>query len=369
MKKTLTVTFHSAINYGAILQTIALQKTLENNSIKNEIIDYTPSCFNFYNPFSFKNLSFTEIMKKNIKNILYWYRIFPKYFKFKKFIKNNIKTTKHIKDIDGIKNLIECNDILITGSDQVWSTNVTKELSDVYTLNFNNINNKRISYAASIGSSNIPKKFEKDYLTKISKIDHISVREVSAKKELKRIGILQDIDVVLDPTFLLKKDEWLNLISKERLVKQKYILAYTMEDNNEYIKIVNELSKKTGLKVIYLDYRNIGFNNVLKNFYTANPYEFLNLIYFAEYIVTTSFHGTVFSVIFEKKFWCCPHSVTGGRVTNILNKLSLCDRIVSNYDSFTKTDYNKEINYLNTKKVLDREIEKSTSWIITNINK
>src|SRR5699024_6214752 len=103
-------------------------------------------------------------------------------------------------------------------------------------------------------------------------------------------------------------------IEKFRKQKQKYILAYMVEEDLEYTKIVNCLSEMTGLKIIHFERVKRKMKNALKSAYTKDPFEFVNLIKNADYVVTTSFHATVFSIIYNKKFFVIPHKKTGARV-------------------------------------------------------
>lgn len=369
MKNTKTLTFHSAINYGAILQTIGLQTALENLNLKNEVIDYTDKCMRQYKLFDFSEMQLKEKIKKIMKIVLYGHKMNKRYYIFNKFIRDNMVLTKKVENVQQIEEIIEASDILITGSDQVWSTDIVGELSDIYTLNFGYESNKRISYAASIGTSQIDKQYENDYKEKISKIDFVSVREKSAQKELNKILPQNQIDTVLDPTMLLNREEWNKKIeSISKAEKERYILAYTMEVNKEYVKIANELSKKTGLKIIYLDYRNYGFKNVLRNAYCDNPYEFINLVKNAEYVVTNSFHGTAFSIIFNKKFWAIPHKTKSARVTNLLELLNLSGRTVTTLEEFNRKDYDMDINYSEVNKKLDVEKSRSLEWLKKSVN-
>ena len=358
-------TFQRAHNYGALLQVYALQEFLKKY-YNVKIIDYENKRMNLqYNPNKIKRPTLKWTIKNFIEILLYRNKMITRYNNFNNFINNKLILTNkinHIKDID-----LDKVDVLITGSDQVWNWKLTNGLDDIYFLNFGNTI-KRISYAASLGNSKINEDYKKEFKEKISKIDKISVREESGKKAINEIVPNKEIEVVLDPTLLLKKAEWENFSSNSKNEKNKYILAYIVEKNSEQIKIVNHLSKKTGLKVIHFEKRNF-YNNSLKSAYTANPQEFVELIRNAEYIVTTSFHATVFSIIFNKKFWVVPHKSTGSRVTDLLKKLEISNRALYTYDEFNNRNYDEEIDYEKVNKILEKEREKSINWLIDAIEK
>ncbi|MBR2289898.1 MAG: polysaccharide pyruvyl transferase family protein [Clostridia bacterium] len=366
---TKTVTFHSAINYGAILQTIALQAVIQNNGYNNMVIDYNDRCMDVYKPLYLNVKGLKNKVIKVIKFFLFGKRINKKNKIFERFIADNIILTPKIKNIEQLNSIVNSNDTLITGSDQVWNTDFFEDVPDVYTLNFGTADNKRISYAASIGQDSIDEKYQEDFINKISRLRHISVREETAKQLLQTLGINNNIEVTADPTMLLTKDEWTHLIraydSKE---KEKYILAYTMDLNKEYIDIANYMSQITGYKIIYLDMRNLGFKNVLRNAFYDNPYEFINLIKNAEYVITNSFHGTVFSIIFNKKFWNIPHRTRGSRMIDMLKKFNLSQRLVTTLDDFKKKNYDENIDYDAVNKILENERKSSIDYLINAID-
>ena len=365
MKKIKIITFHSAHNYGAILQVYALQRVLseENNveviNYRNNNIDNT---YKLINPETLKT-----IIKSITKNILYFRRNITRYNKFENIIKEKLNLTKKYNSEEEIKKDFPKADIYITGSDQVWNTSITKGLQDSYTLNFGDDSTRRISYAASIGKSKLTDAEKEVFKEKILKLDYISVREEDAKKILTPV-INKPIEVVLDPTLLISKEEWQNEIKNIKKEKEEYILAYTVGADDEYYKIINELSKKTNLRVIHFETRNKKIKNVLRNAYTSDPFEFINLIKNAKYVVCTSFHATIFSIIFNKKFFVIPHKITGSRVYNLLNKLEIENRAVKNLEEFKKIDYDEEINYEKTKILLEKERNKSLDWIKKAIN-
>ena len=171
----------------------------------------------------------------------------------------------------------------------------------------------------------------------------------------------------MDPTLLISREEWEDDIEKIEKNGCKYIVAYVVEPDVEYIKIVNDLSEKTGLKVIHFGLKNPGYKNVLKSAYTEGPLEFVNYIKNAEYVVATSFHATVFSILFNKKFFIVPHRKTGARVTNLLDKLGIEGRTFSNYEEFKNIDYDFETDWNKVESKLEMERKKSLDWLINAI--
>lgn len=365
MKKIGIITFHKAHNYGAMLQAYALQETLKKMNNEAYIIDYRDDdvLYNYYLfKVKIKGENAKKVLKKILKNIIFFSRRYKRYINFEKFVKKYFNLSKKYKSEAKLKKNYPLYDVYITGSDQVWNTNITKGLKDSYTLNFGADTTKRISYAASIGNNFIDENYKEAYIEKIGKLDKISVREESAKKALEPI-INKEIDVVLDPTMLLTQEDWNQKIKSEKDEKEEYILSYVVEDNIEYQKIVNYLSEKTGLKVVHFEQNDNKYKNVLRNANEVGPLEFVNLIKGAKYVVATSFHATVFSILLKKKFFIVPHVKTGTRVTNILEKLNITDRAYETLEEFKKIDYDFETDYNTVDKILEEERKKSLEFL------
>ena len=363
-KKILITTFNKAHNYGAMLQEYALLQKVSKDNV-TEILNYEDKYIK--KNYRLLNLGYGNLLnrlKQILKSILFFTMNKKRYDAFKKFEKDNITLTKKYHNIDELNKSKLDYDVFITGSDQVWNPTITNGLSDVYTLNFGPKQVKRISYAASVGNSDNVKKYKSQYLKKLNCINVISVREKSAEIELSKIINNKEIKTVLDPTLLLTKKEWENVIINNKKIASKYILAYEVEENEEFIKIVNYLSEQTGYKIIHFSQRNKNrLNNILFSAYTSGPLDFVYLIKNSEFVITTSFHATVFSIIFNKKFWTVPHIVTGSRVIDLLKTLNIDNRAIRTLAEFKARDYNEIIDYKKVNKILEVEREKSINWL------
>lgn len=361
-KKIGIITFHNAHNYGAMLQVFALQKVIMEK-YDTKIIDYRNEGIE-------KKYKITRINKKNIftriksiiATIVFYRKNKKRYQKFDRFLKENLNLTQRYNSEEELKRNPPKLDVYITGSDQVWNYEISAKKIDAYTLNFGKEEIKKISYAASIGKNTFDEEYKKYYKNNIEKLDAISVREEEAKKYLASM-IKKDIQIVLDPTFLIEKDKWEELFDLENKEKEKYIFAYILTEDPEYYKTINYLSKKTGLKVIHVSKKNRGIKNILRNAYSDGPIEFLRLIKNAEYIVATSFHATVFSIIFNKKIWVIPPKDTSSRITDLLDKLNISGRAFNKFEEFIYKDYDEEIDYKEVNKKLKEERKKSLNWL------
>ena len=344
-KESIIVTFQNAYNYGAVLQCFALQEVIKNFNIDVSVLNYDNHFFKSKKPMS--------NIKYNISSIIHLNRMLKRNRSYKNFISKNINLTK-LMTYKEIKQLnLNSNTILISGSDQVWNTDLTNGFDDIYFLNFGN-NAKKISYAASIGKTDIDSKYIEKIKNALSNFIYISVREKTGQKVLKNLTDL-NVDVVLDPTFLLTKIEWQKYISSKQRYNYEYILVYM--PNEDIIKIVTDLVKDTNLKVINLAKKK-SYGKYEINRFDANPFEFIELVKNAKYIITTSFHATAFSIVFNKPFWVIPPKNVSSRITDLLQSLQLDNRILKNYDDYFSKKC-KSIDYTYANKVIQKEREKS----------
>ena len=345
-------------NYGGILQAYALNKKITDMGYDCKTISYVGEKNAIY-PSKIAQLeqySKLEAIKK-IKE-----KVFSK-FKTKKFKKIFNERKKKIDDFkmncipnteiytDETLGINYRNfDYIISGSDQVWNPNT---VTYAYLQQFEHDNIKKISYAASISRNALTDRDKKVMIPAIKDFDYISVREETAKKILKE-EIKNHIDVVLDPTLLLDKEEWKNVESEICSVDGKYVLCYFFSNSKKYRRIISDYCKVNNLKLIYIPYAKQEFN-----FYdlkgkgetvdTPSIQEFIKLIDDAEYVITDSFHGAVFSIIFEKKFFVVDREKNtkvsmNSRLHDLLKKLDIKDRLVA-LDENSIENIDKDINY------------------------
>lgn len=364
MRKIILTTFFKAENYGAALQVYALQSVLQHKGFCVEILNYRDANIEgAYRLIKWKQSSFHMFLRACASSILFYKRNWERHKKFIRFQESYLQIGEtEYWNVRSIKENFPEAECYITGSDQVWNTEITKEVSDVYTLNFGPEHIQRISYAASIGNSQISREETRLFREKLSRINVLSVRETTAKITLEKLGLEKSVSVTLDPVFLRSKEEWETEIMDIEKITDKYILAYYVEPDEEYQRVVSELSRRTGLKVIHFE-RWRRYSNELFSAYTAGPFEFVNLIRNAEYIITTSFHATAFSIIFHKEFWAFPHRHTGSRVEDLLSTLKISDRVIHTYEEFLLKRYDQQIDYVKVDFILDREKDKSLKWL------
>lgn len=355
------LTFHRAHNYGAVLQAYALQEFLINLGYNVEIIDYRPSyLIEPYKPLSISRIingSIKSILKKIVLSIILLPIRSKRWLVFNKFIKTYFKLSKHIRPLSYDK-----YDLYIIGSDQIWNKRITKGFDKVFWGFFgkHDITNK-ITYAASFGDyENLSedREFIKQALLNFS---GISLRE---KEHIEFINSLNEKQIykVLDPTFILDVAKWKEKAVKPR-IKNKYVLIYQVSTSYDTNRIASEIAQQLDVEVVEIsaDITTIKFNKIK---YTVSPFEFVGWIKYAECIVTTSFHGTAFSIIFEKDFYMI--NLANGsekRSHDILLELGLEDRMIPKKSSinFERICYEKT-NYL-----LDKLKQSSLEYLRSNL--
>lgn len=343
------ITFHSANNYGANLQTWALQKVLKNYGVEAGVIHYHPDVIDdLYDP-----MVGTQGMGRLLKRLKLYLRnrdSLKRYNKFIHFLNKNYNLIGDFKSYDQLAKAKLNLDAYIVGSDQVWNVDHTGGYDPSYFLEFAEPGKKRIAYAASVGSDFIHPKYKEDFSRGLEGFTAVSVRESSIVDSIKELTD-KKIEVVLDPTMLLQVQDY-DEIKVESKIKEPYILVYMMERNNEVVRLANKISIGLGLPIIQRRPTK-GFKNQLPPFYTADAGEFLGLIKSAEYVITNSFHGTVFSILYEKPFLSMLHSDTGSRTVDLLTQLNLESHIIYNVNEFT--DFNRF--FIHDKEGLRKRIE------------
>lgn len=347
--KTATITFHKAINYGAILQTYALQQSILNLKIENKIINY--DCKYVSDEYKLIN---TRSIKKFIKSIIMMKDFYYKRKKFKNFVKKHITLTTPVnKDILKSENFNNEYDFFITGSDQVWNHEIIN-LDGAYFLDFVKDERKIKSYAASFGISYIPKELKLKYKKYLENFSTILVREKTGANLIEDL-INKKVEVVLDPVLLLNRDEWNKIIFETKFdnIKNQYILVYMGTPN---IKIFAEkLSVKYKLPIFYISDLILKKKNRIGRIETRlGPEEFVSAIKNAKFVLTSSFHATVFSIIFNKEFFININA-RGSRLIDVLNLLEINNREISGREI-------EKFDLLNWKNINEKlEIEKQRS--------
>ena len=255
------ITFHTPLNYGAVLQAYALQTHLKSKCDDVKIIDYKPdTLIKKYNYFK-KNTTFRNVAG-NIVKLKDYNKYKTKKQKFKEFSDKYFDLTERVVDKKGIEKQVKNVDFVFTGSDQVFNpTRKHPEETDNFYLNFDVDKAKRVAYAASFGIKNIPMGKEEKVKKYLENFDYLSTREIDGKKIISKL-IGKDALCVTDPVLLLDENEWKKVEQKVK-VPEKYLLCYSLYECELEKQVVEQIAKKLNLKVDFLVFTNIKWNRHL----------------------------------------------------------------------------------------------------------
>ena len=365
MKKIGLVTFFNSYNYGVWFQAFATEYFLLQHQYDVEIVNYS-------NKYDREKLKYFYKERGRIGGYISSFfksLIFGKVRYYNRGFKNNLDvfyrlSKKRFTQVGGMEKLEY--DVLIAGSDQIWNPETTGgRLDRVFLLDFGKTK-KRISYASSIGSSLIRDQDKYTFTETLKKFCAISVRENFAAEQLQSL-ITTPIKVVCDPTFLLRKRDWLEFDGKYSTIKKvdkKYILTYFVSGDkytDRYIDLVKAYSKKMGLPVWAIQFSSYYNKACDRKILGASIADFIELLNDAEIMITDSFHGVALSINLNKNFVVLENKKNPARIQNLLEMLDLEQRIDMPVKKLSRIDY-ECVN----KKVEEIRLE-SSNWLLNKI--
>ena len=310
------ITVQKSRNFGANLQAYALQKKLELMGYDAEIIDYLYYKHPDFNytakarpvwKIGFKRVVVEFVKYRILNRILY--KLIP-FFSidqrkqnetFEHFYKKYMKLSKTYYSIDELYKATMDYDTYIVGSDQVWNPNTGSNISP-YFLTFAPNNAKKVAYASSFGVSSVDESLKSLYIKWLNNLDAISVRESTGVSLVKEL-VHREATHVLDPTLLMTRDEWDGLTTDINIIPG-YVLIYETYRSQKIIDIARKYAKQNNVPIYRIELRAIlnHKDDGIVNLNGCGPIEFVSLIKNAGLVLTSSFHGTAFSVIYNKKF-------------------------------------------------------------------
>lgn len=346
------ITLHDICNPGSVLQAYALNKFLCDSGYACEIIDYVP-------PYS--HIGKNKI-KGIIKNVLFGkaQRAIKK--KYCCFMQENMRLTP-IR-YNSYRELEKCppeGKVFIAGSDQLWNLDYDCGRDEAYYLSFVK-NAYKISYATSLGKSDVSDKDLRFIAERAKSFDFVSVREKSSCALLEKY-LPTNVEWVCDPVFLLDKKVYLKKC--KRSIAEPYIVIYLSEGTELLKKVINNVKNETGYKVVLLG-GSITRCSCDLHIKDMGPEDFLSLIYYSEAVLSSSFHATAFSHIFHKKFGAILPEKNGERIESLLGLSGLENHIIRNEGDF-KALLN-EIDYTEVDKRLGAFVDKSKESLLTAID-
>lgn len=366
-----TLTCHDVYNYGATLQAFALMKYLQLQGNDVEIIDYKPDYLNWKYRLSWyineKSPYFSKGQTSFVFHCLYVLRRYIKEYKtigrklaFYRFNSKYLKLTKEYNSYAQLCKEPPEADTYIVGSDQVWNNNHLENGWDpTFYLNFGDASVKRISYAASFGSTTECPDIIKRWLRNL---DAISIREESTLNLIN--NYYNNIGVVCDPVFLLDKEEWIKSLELEHKDRENYIAIYNLDDNGGIYEAASQIAKrqKWNIHVINTNAKKSG----VKNICNADPKRFLTELLNARFVISDSFHATAFAIIFQKDFLTFPFKnvESSRRMIDLLKQFNLMSRF--NPTNIRENFYNP-IDYTEIKNSISAYKSYSCDWLLNNI--
>lgn len=300
MKRVGIITFHRAQNYGAQLQAYALRTTLNRLGYRAELID----CNHIGEEkrlFLWHAGSLKALLGSLRNNLLSLISEKERRRKFSAFSAEQVGRSAPCHTLAEVEQACAQYDAVITGSDQVWNPVISEGRPEFF-LDLPLRREQKIAYAASFGVSEYSEEEAARFMPHINAIEHLSVRE-SAGQELILRHTGRQSPVVLDPTMLLTAEEWEGLAKPSPY--ERYMLYFTILNEPPGMEaMVRRIAAKRQLRVVRIGQLKDILKRGFINGRAAGPMEFLGLVRDADLVVTSSFHGTVFSILFEKTFLC-----------------------------------------------------------------
>lgn len=332
------ITIHCIHNFGSVFQSYGLVKFLRDNGYNAKIIDYQPF---YYRKGRNKFKKYASIALNPISYL-------KQHKKYASFINAQLHLTAKIyHSFEDLKELQADNAVFIAGGDQIWNSFHPCGRDDSYKLMF--VNGKlKIAYGTSMGRNSFSKDELTALATKIRDFSNIGLREQSTVTMLQPYTD-RPVYHAADPVLLLEKKDYEPFIGNDRLIKEPYLVMYLADSSSLLDKAIDYVARKRRLKIVHI----CGFKKKCKCDYflkSTGPKELLNLIYYSDFVVSASFHATVFSVLLHKQFCTLlPEVGTNTRIEDVLSYFGLEKRIIrqvndlENLDTDTKFERADEI--------------------------
>lgn len=355
------LTYHRTLNYGACLQAVAMRVVLEKMGHDVFYVDYWPP----YHAKKYSIFSWHSFRERGIKGKIEYVLEILKNHKYIKERIANFEAFHRIYTYPYCKPITERFDVIIYGSDQIWrKQKELKSYNPIYFASKKECAKRHIAYSASIGK--LPTDLSDIIRIKelIANFDRISVREKDLCSFLFDLGY-EDVIQTVDPTLLLNIDVWKQMLPKRPINNKRYILVYALWDNVFDMRMLNRFAMNKGCEIRFIR-GNVKGKNTYDNILTADPIEFLNLINNAEFVFSSSFHGTVFSILFEKQFYASIQ-VNPSRVISLLEITGLSNRFLQPLSIIP--DNSDLIDFSVVKNQLRSTIEFSKNYLFQAIDK
>ena len=281
-------------------------------------------------------------------------------------MRSRLNLTKKYVTADDLRKDPPEADVYVTGSDQTWNSQYNECIDRGFFLDFLPENARRVAFVSSFGKTELDEKEIDETRRLLSRYEKISVREDSAVRIISDMGLEAPIQLI-DPTLMLDKEEWLRIASP-RLLKEPYlILMLLYNEDNHATEYARKIADEKGLKLVKISWEMKKPPLVDQLFTHRSPADFLSLFYYADFVVTNSFHGLAFSLNLEKQFIMVPRNEFNSRIESLLRLCSLSDRLVgSEEDALNRAS--QVIQYGNIKQILETEKRRADEFIELSLN-
>lgn len=342
MMKVVIITLHTVSNYGSCLQAYATQTIFDRLGFETEIVDYyrkdnlpeyaVEKAFNGRRLQKYRDVWKKAPWLKKALSIPMGIIVRRQRKPFNDFRKKYLNLSKRMyRSAEELEKNPPEADVYCTGSDQVWNSVWNRGFEEPFYLTFAPEEKKRIAFAASIGRESIDE-WEKPLMRDaLSKYSAISMREASGVAILNSLGF-PDVELVLDPTLMLAKDEWSKIATMPASVKEPYILVYQLNKNAELVSYVEAVASKYSMGVVKISYGIYDMMKSAKTLIAPSVNDFVGLFLNASYVITDSFHATAYSLNFGVPFTAIAPERFSTRITTILALTGTEDRMLGSVD-------------------------------------
>lgn len=361
------ITWFTGPNYGTNLQAIALQYYLRKQGHDVEIVncevksEYDRNRRTFIEKIAFQPEKYAG---KFARCVFFKDKINFRDEKLKNAIQKNCVLTRRCKNEKDLVDTFNSFDLLISGSDQIWNPNWYHRF---YFADYDGVTTRKISYAPSMGVTKIEAEVEPEVRRSVSKYDVVSVREDKAVPLLEPY-LTHKPEVVVDPTLLLDSNDWESIFpSTGKSPKEDYVLGIFVEGTISHMHAARRFAAKKHMKYVYIPYSGISYYQSGDRYADAGLEDLLELLRNAKYVITDSFHITVFSIIYKKQFYTIarfkenPITSQNSRIRNLLRISGLQDRELK-YGTRKIVEL-PDINYASRMEMLQSEIDRSKQFL------
>lgn len=351
------ITFHFVNNFGGALQAYALRRVVsERCGVEAEIIDYRNWFIRLTD--RIRLLPISSDRQEILSGIRTMRQRVSRRNRFGHFTMDNNELSRKYLNHWQLNRTPPGDDKYICGSDQIWNPYLTMGVSTNYFLCFEKDPDNKIAYAPSFGTDGIGRMYERRIRRYLKGIGHLSVREKSGQKLIKEVTGLDAVRLI-DPTFLLDKEQW-SVIGRNPLKKKEpYILLYIMQRDMEVYEYVRKIKSQMGIKVVEISRYGYQPGFIDETLVDVGPAEFLGLFRDASFVCTNSYHGLAYSIIFEKDFFLMKCKRFRARINNMLDLLHIDISEGGTEWETLAAAYDKEY----VKRVIDEEREKAVEYL------